>query len=136
MHVLSPDVLHNAQVPPDVQLTKIFLRAHVDQLTHEFDLVKSLGGATVEEWLKGLEDRVKQQRSDTSRWEKWAGLVAMRTMIYPGVPVAASSANAASVFTEASPSTNGSQYTQKVLSAPHVSIPHKTSSNPLANTRK
>lgn len=135
MHVLSPGVLHSAQVPPDVQLTKIFLRTHVDQLADEFDSVKSLGGAAVEEWLKGLEGRGKKRRSNTSRWEKWPGIVAMRTVLYSGLPVAASSVNAASVSTEALSSTNGAQYTQRALLAPRASSSHKTST-PLANSRK
>ena len=92
MNALSPDALARAQTPLNVRLTKSFLRADVDQLANEFNSVKSLGSATVDEWLKGLEDRGKQRRSDPSRWTKWAGsegVMALQTLLYPEVSVPA-----------------------------------------------
>lgn len=139
IHVLSPDALQGIQVPSGVQLTKIFLSAHVDQLVDEFNSVKSLGGATVEEWLKGLEDRGKQRRSEPSRWEKWAaadGVVAMRTLLYPGSPVAISSTCVELVLPEASAPTSGLQHTQSTVSAPSVSSTLKTPCTSSINPRK
>lgn len=49
--------------------------------------MKAMGSATVEEWLKGLEGRGHESRSDALRWENWAasgGLIQMRTVLYPG----------------------------------------------------
>lgn len=47
-----------------------------------------MGVATAEEWLKGLDYRGKERRSDASRWENWAtsngGLKQMRNLLYPG----------------------------------------------------
>lgn len=49
--------------------------------------MKAMGAATVEEWLKGLEGRGHERRTDALRWENWAasgGLSQMRNMLYPG----------------------------------------------------
>lgn len=139
MHVLSPDVLQGSQVPPDVQLTKLFLRNHVDQLAKEFNLVQSLGGATMDEWLKGLESRGKQRRSDPSRWEKWAGadgVAMMKTLLYPGVPVVASQTDAPLFSTKASLSIGGLQHKKKIMSGPCVSSSSEIASTSLINHRK
>lgn len=72
MHTISPDALQRGLLPPDLQVTKIYLSEHVEKLKQEFLSVKSMGGATVEEWLKGLELRGKESLSDSMRWEKWA----------------------------------------------------------------
>lgn len=74
--------------PPNTSLTKIYWGAHVEELKQEFLTVKSMGTATVEEWLKGLDCRGKERRSDASRWENWAissgGLKQMRSILYTG----------------------------------------------------
>lgn len=139
MHVLSPDVLQGAQVPLGLQLTKIFLRNNVDQLAAEFNSVKSLGGATVEEWLKGLEDRGKQRRSDPSRWEKWArtgGIAVMKMPFYPGVPVVTSPNDASLISTKASSSIGSLHQPQKTMSVPCISTSSRIASTSLANHRK
>lgn len=49
--------------------------------------MKSMGAATVEEWLKGLEGRGHERRGDALRWENWAasgGVSQMRNILYPG----------------------------------------------------
>ncbi|KAI1770927.1 hypothetical protein F4818DRAFT_431516 [Hypoxylon cercidicola] len=71
-HTISPDALQRGLIPPDLQVTKIYLSEHVGRLKQEFLSVKSMGGATVEEWLKGLELRGKELLSDSMRWEKWS----------------------------------------------------------------
>ncbi|KAK8019624.1 hypothetical protein PG990_004762 [Apiospora arundinis] len=69
--ILSPGALQNGQGHNDVKLTKLFYTRHVEELKEEFATVKAMGLATAEEWLKGLEDRGKELRGDSSRWEKW-----------------------------------------------------------------
>jgi hypothetical protein len=79
--------MERAQTPPSVSLTKIFWSEHVEALKQELFSVKAMGTATVEEWLKGLEGRGHEHRSDALRWENWAasgGLSQMRTILYPG----------------------------------------------------
>lgn len=84
--VLSLDALQKGVVQPDPQVTKIYLSDHAEALKQEFLAVKSMGGATAEEWLKGLEARGKYLLSDSMRWEKWAsagGVVQMQTLLTP-----------------------------------------------------
>ncbi|KAL1883840.1 hypothetical protein VTK73DRAFT_7628 [Phialemonium thermophilum] len=71
-HVLSPSVLAQTQLPADMRLTKLFLASDVEDLKEEFDSVKGLGPGTTEEWLKGLDDRAKQSKTEALKWEKWA----------------------------------------------------------------
>lgn len=83
--ILSPGALQNVQGHNDVKLTKLFFTRHVEELQEEFATVKAMGPATAEEWLKGLEDRGKELRGDSSRWEKWefaGGVAQMRKMQY------------------------------------------------------
>ncbi|KAF5632480.1 hypothetical protein F52700_6467 [Fusarium sp. NRRL 52700] len=72
MHVVHPRAIQAGTVPPHIQVTKLFWSEHVEQLMLEFENVKALGSAAVEEWIKGLEIRGKQALADASRWEKWA----------------------------------------------------------------
>ncbi|KAI1373601.1 hypothetical protein F4677DRAFT_211621 [Hypoxylon crocopeplum] len=86
MHTISPDALQRGLVQPDLQVTKIYLSEHVEKLKEEFLSVKSMGGATAEEWLKGLETRGKELLNDTMRWEKWAstgGVAQMQAQLSP-----------------------------------------------------
>ncbi|KAI0845621.1 hypothetical protein F5Y00DRAFT_165740 [Daldinia vernicosa] len=80
--VISPDALQKGVFQPDMQVTKIYLSEHVEKLKQEFLSAKSMGGATAEEWLKGLEARGKELLNDSMRWEKWAstgGVAQMQT---------------------------------------------------------
>ncbi|KAI1214033.1 uncharacterized protein F4807DRAFT_406424 [Annulohypoxylon truncatum] len=84
MHMISPDTLRKGLAQPDLQVTKIYLPEQVERLKQEFLSVKSMGGATAEEWLKGLETRGKELFSDLMRWEKWmttGGVTQMRTQL-------------------------------------------------------
>ncbi|ORY56663.1 uncharacterized protein BCR38DRAFT_115590 [Pseudomassariella vexata] len=82
LHAFSSSSLQKGMVPEGVQGTKVFLTKHVEKLKDEFEDVKSMGRATAEEWLKGLEDRGKEHRNDSARWEKWessGGVANMQT---------------------------------------------------------
>ncbi|KAI0882694.1 uncharacterized protein GGS22DRAFT_168524 [Annulohypoxylon maeteangense] len=86
MHIVSPDALQKGLVLPDLQVTKIYLPEQVERLKCEFLSVKSMGGATAEEWLKGLEARGKELFNDLMRWEKWmstGGVTQMQTQLTP-----------------------------------------------------
>lgn len=52
----------------------------------EFELVRQMGSATAEEWLKGLAGRGKELRSDSSRWESWATSGGLIQLLAPDVP--------------------------------------------------
>ncbi|KAJ0121738.1 hypothetical protein J7T55_008905 [Diaporthe amygdali] len=99
LHVISPATMERSQAPPNTSLTKLFWSEHVEALKQEFFSVKTMGTATVEEWLKGLEGRGHERRSDALRWENWAaanGLSQMKNVLYPGyrpsAPVSSSTA--------------------------------------------
>ncbi|KAL7628172.1 hypothetical protein AAE478_002370 [Parahypoxylon ruwenzoriense] len=86
MRTISPDALQRGLVRSDVQVTKMYFSEHVERLKQEFLSVKSMGGATAEEWLKGLETRGKKLLNDSIRWEKWmsvGGIVQMQTQPSP-----------------------------------------------------
>lgn len=88
LDVIPPSTVEKGQTPPNTSLTKLYWGAHVQELKQEFFTVKSMGTATLEEWLKGLDCRGKERWSDAARWENWAissgGLKQMRSILYPG----------------------------------------------------
>lgn len=71
LHVLPLATLQNGQPPPQIQITKNFFQPHIDDMKREFLDVQTMGSATAEEWLKGLDDRGKERRNDSMRWERW-----------------------------------------------------------------
>ncbi|KAI0140165.1 hypothetical protein F4776DRAFT_615758 [Hypoxylon sp. NC0597] len=86
MDTISPDVLQKGFVQSDLQVTKIYLSEHVEDLKKEFASVESMGRATAEEWLKGLEARGQESLNDSMRWEKWAsigGVAQIHTQLSP-----------------------------------------------------
>jgi hypothetical protein len=113
LHVLPPATLQSGQPPPTIQITKQFFQHHIDDLKAEFSQVQSLGSATAEEWIKGLDERGKERRNDAGRWEKWessGGVSRMRGLEpHEGVKIAAPTRTA-------TPSTTGTITT-------HVSHP-------------
>lgn len=85
-HIISPDALQKGVFRPDMQVTKVYLSEHVEKLKQEFLSAKSMGGATAEEWLKGLEARGKELLNDSMRWEKWASTGGVAQMQTPTSP--------------------------------------------------
>lgn len=70
LHVV-PSVLLQTGPPAGVQISKYFYKPQVDQIKTEYLQVKNMGSATLDEWLKGLEARGKQAKTDALRWERW-----------------------------------------------------------------
>jgi hypothetical protein len=71
LHVVSSAILQQTQAPTHVQITKNFLKSHVDDIMSEFFKIKAMGSGTAEEWLKGLDERGKDKRNDAAKWERW-----------------------------------------------------------------
>ena len=71
LHVLPAATLQNGYPPPAIQITKQFFQHQIEDIKREFSEVRSMGTATVEEWIKGLDERGKERRNDAARWEKW-----------------------------------------------------------------
>lgn len=71
MHFVSSVVLRSNQPPSGLTLTKFYLKSHVEAMRLKFEEVKSLGPATAEEWVKGLEGNGKEKIADSARWEQW-----------------------------------------------------------------
>ncbi|KAI1079412.1 hypothetical protein F5B20DRAFT_543449 [Whalleya microplaca] len=89
MRIVSLDTLQRGQISTELQVSKVYLSTHVERLKQEFLSVNSMGPATTEEWLKGLEARGKEQLNDSMRWAKWAsagGIVQMQTLLSPEGP--------------------------------------------------
>lgn len=108
LHILPPATLQNGQPPSTIQITKHFFQRQIEELNSEFSEVQSMGAATAEEWIKGLDERGKEQRNDAGRWEKWqaSGGVARMRGLEPHEGV-----NSAAPTRTATPSTTGTMFT-------------------------
>ncbi|KAJ8130509.1 hypothetical protein O1611_g3120 [Lasiodiplodia mahajangana] len=71
MHVVSSAMLQTGYSATKSPITKIFLSSHVAAIREEFASVRAMGEATAEEWMKGLEGRGRERRTDSLRWEKF-----------------------------------------------------------------
>ncbi|KAG0648060.1 hypothetical protein D0Z07_5920 [Hyphodiscus hymeniophilus] len=81
LHIIPTATLQNGQSSSTVQITKLFFKEQIEDLKTEFSQVQSMGTATAEEWIKGLDGRGKEWRNDAGRWEKWeasGGIARMR----------------------------------------------------------
>lgn len=84
LHVIPQATVKNPQyqAPPAIRITKTYFKPHVSEIKREYIEVKTLGSATAEEWVKGLDDRGAERRNDAARWDKWeanGGILRMRT---------------------------------------------------------
>lgn len=70
--VVSLSTIEQGQLPPTLEITKLFLASDVEELKKEFFSVKELGTGTMEEWLKGLPLRGQKHINESRKWEKWA----------------------------------------------------------------
>ncbi|CRG89890.1 Spectrin beta chain, non-erythrocytic 2 [Talaromyces islandicus] len=70
MHVVSSVAVKSNQVPIE-QMSKYYYDNDIQCLLGEFERVKALGPATLEEWTKGLESERATKMADIARWEQW-----------------------------------------------------------------
>jgi hypothetical protein len=83
LHVLPLATLQSGQPPPSIQITKNYFRQDLEEIQREFSEVQTMGSATAEEWVKGLEDRGRERKNDAARWERWdlsGGVARMYTL--------------------------------------------------------
>jgi hypothetical protein len=99
LHVLPLATLQSGPPPPITQMTKNFYQPQIEDIKREFMEVKSMGSATAEEWLKGLDDRGKERRNDSIRWERWEGSGGVARMRSTEPQAAAKPATQAGNFT-------------------------------------
>lgn len=57
--------------PVDLQLTRHYYKAHIEDITRQFKVVKDLGSGSAEEWIKGLDSMGREWSNDIARWEQW-----------------------------------------------------------------
>ncbi|QVM06328.1 hypothetical protein D8B26_001040 [Coccidioides posadasii str. Silveira] len=81
MHFVSSVVLRSNQPPSGLNLTKFYLKSHIEAMRSKFEEVKALGAATAEEWVKGLEGNGKEKIADSARWEQWELTGGFRSLI-------------------------------------------------------
>ncbi|KAI0838999.1 hypothetical protein F5Y06DRAFT_267156 [Hypoxylon sp. FL0890] len=128
METISPDALQKGLVQPDLQVTKIYLSQHVEELKQEFISVESMGRATAEEWLKGLEARGRESITDSMRWEKWAstgGVAQMQTQLSPdNVPSVGVASGKGLVSTDISSLASRPHPTSSATFGQHTPNPH------------
>ncbi|KAK2736826.1 hypothetical protein FQN55_001415 [Onygenales sp. PD_40] len=83
MHFASSITLRSNNPPPGMALTKYFFKPHIADLRRKFEDVKSLGPATTEEWIKGLEDNGKEKLADAARLEQWEASGGLQSLEIP-----------------------------------------------------
>ncbi|KAJ9647618.1 hypothetical protein H2204_000248 [Knufia peltigerae] len=67
-----PSTLLERTAPPShVQLTKYYLKAHLEEMQAERGNVQALGTAALEEWYKGLESLGRDKLLDAAKLEQW-----------------------------------------------------------------
>ena len=71
LHVVASVALRNSSLPPGVEMKKHFYKTQIETLRQQFEDVKSMGAATAEEWVKGLDKDGKDKLGDAARWEQW-----------------------------------------------------------------
>ena len=81
LHVVSSVTLRGSAPPPGIQLVKYFFRPHIEEIKKDLEEAKSMGSATAEEWVKGLETAGKDKLADAARWEQWEGNGGLRALI-------------------------------------------------------
>jgi hypothetical protein len=83
-NVILPSTLQSLCPPSNFQMpTKRFHKPHVEAIQRQFEEVRSMGGATIEEWMKGLEALGQRRQNDATRWDRWeirASVVHRRTL--------------------------------------------------------
>ncbi|KZL88121.1 f-box domain containing protein [Colletotrichum incanum] len=80
LQVVPPIAVASVAIHEIPETTKLYSVSSIESAKKELRAAQDLGTAAVEEWLKGLEARGKELRSDSSRWERWTvagGLVLM-----------------------------------------------------------
>jgi hypothetical protein len=85
LHILSPATLQSSQHPASIQIIKHFYQTQVGEIQNEFEGVKVMGSATVEEWVKGLDNRGKERKNDAARWERWEASGGLLKMQFSGL---------------------------------------------------
>ncbi|PHH74624.1 hypothetical protein CDD80_2955 [Ophiocordyceps camponoti-rufipedis] len=84
LHVIPHQVLSSCKDPLHAHVIKVFLPEQAKAIAAEFEAVNSLGIATKDGWLLGLEARGKIAFADYARWDKWlvsGGVHKMRTCL-------------------------------------------------------
>lgn len=71
LHIVSLTTFQSGSQPSSISVAKYFFNPPLEDIKLELAHVKDLGPATAEEWLKGLDDRGKELRNDSFRWERW-----------------------------------------------------------------
>jgi hypothetical protein len=85
-HYIGHNLVRNQAIPPSILLTKYFHKPAIKQLMHQFEDVKLLGPASIEEWIKGLAQQGQERVEDIIRWEQWeskGGLKKVNSRPYP-----------------------------------------------------
>ena len=77
--------LQGKQPPSSLQISKYFLKRHVEEIKQEHQAVLKLGEASADEWVKGLDSRGKTKRFDVARWERWEASSGVQRMKDGGV---------------------------------------------------
>lgn len=59
-----------AHLPP-LKMEKHYYKPHIEDMKNRLNEARSLGPASTEEWIKGLEAEGKTRIDDSTRWEQW-----------------------------------------------------------------
>jgi hypothetical protein len=64
-------ILEQTAPPPQLRLTKYHFKPRLEQMQSEYDAVRALGSAALEEWFKGLESRGDRANLAAARFDRW-----------------------------------------------------------------
>ncbi|KAF2200406.1 hypothetical protein GQ43DRAFT_418066 [Delitschia confertaspora ATCC 74209] len=70
-HYIPVHILQNANLPPDIEITKYYYKEHVGEIARELEQAQSRGPGAAEEWFKGLDVRGKKRMRTVDTWEHW-----------------------------------------------------------------
>ena len=70
-HFVSSAALQGMAHLPPLRMEKHYYKLHIEDIKKRLGEAKALGGASVEEWTKGLPSEGKERRDDAIRWEQW-----------------------------------------------------------------
>ncbi|KAK1599936.1 uncharacterized protein LY79DRAFT_574381 [Colletotrichum navitas] len=86
LQVLPFSALENVAVHDRPETTKLYSILSIESANKKLSAAQDIGAAAVEEWLKVLDTRGKELRSDASRWERWTiadGLAPINQPLHP-----------------------------------------------------
>ncbi|MCJ1308839.1 hypothetical protein MMC25_002494 [Agyrium rufum] len=100
-HLVASNILRSQSQPGDIQLTKVFYKPQIEVMKNRVQhVIREVGTAAADEWIKGLDKEGRSKAEDVLRWENWeakGGLEKVNARPQPRKPSAAAKRTSKSV---------------------------------------